>query len=402
MSIKCKKYSYIEKNIKIEVCDLNEDINFHTMGSYLKEYVFQKFPIEEVKNVIKNKGTFEIYNNQLYALNNFSKHYYKINFHYKENRLFNYIRPDFYLNNSKNKFIISLVPGKDYLMHYTRMLNYVLHILKYKTNVIIRRYLIQESKITLLTGLNSNFIEKDDIVIIGSVDKILNYLLNNKNFIFIYSYNNDYYTSYKFRINNKIINLLGVKFSFWGDISSKIVNKICQLEAKEIIYVSKLGTLTSVDDIYKKIFIPNKTFFMNDKNIIYSNTNINKKFLSYFNNFSTGLHLSVPTIMEETTIQRNIAKKLNINSIDNEIAQIANCIDNYNNLYCKNIEYTSLHFATDYLKYKSELLNNIKFNLSNNRSKIAQLYKNEILDKIISILIEYLLINKDQNAKGKI
>lgn len=98
---------------------------------------------------------------------------------------------------------------------------------------------------------------------------------------------------------------------------------------------------------------------MNDKKIIYSNANINNKFLSYFNKYSTGLHISVPTIMEETTLQKNIAKKMNINSIDNEIAQIASTIDNFNNLYSKYVEYTSLHFSTDYLKYKEELSNNI-------------------------------------------
>lgn len=43
--------------------------------------------------------------------------------------------------------------------------------------------------------------------------------------------------------------------------------------------------------------------------------------------------------------------------------------------YSKYVEYTSLHFATDYLKYKEELSNNIKFNLSNNRTESAQLHK---------------------------
>ena len=63
--------------------------------------------------------------------------------------------------------------------------------------------------------------------------------------------------------------------------------------------------------------------------------------------------------------------------------------------YSKYVEYTSLHFATDYLKYKEELSNNIKFNLSNNRTESAQLHKKMILDEIISVLIKYLLIKKD-------
>ena len=63
--------------------------------------------------------------------------------------------------------------------------------------------------------------------------------------------------------------------------------------------------------------------------------------------------------------------------------------------YSKYVEYISLHFATDYLKYKEELSNNIKFNLSNNRTESAQLHKKMILDEIISVLIKYLSIKKD-------
>lgn len=63
--------------------------------------------------------------------------------------------------------------------------------------------------------------------------------------------------------------------------------------------------------------------------------------------------------------------------------------------YSKYVEYISLHFATDYLKFKEELSNNIKFNLSNNRTESAQLHKKMILDEIISVLIKYLLIKKD-------
>lgn len=63
--------------------------------------------------------------------------------------------------------------------------------------------------------------------------------------------------------------------------------------------------------------------------------------------------------------------------------------------YSKYVEYISLHFATDYLKYKEELSNNIKFNLSNNRTESAQLHKKMILDEIIFVLIKYLSIKKD-------
>ena len=158
------------------------------------------------------------------------------------------------------------------------------------------------------------------------------------------------------------------------------------------MYISKLGTLTNINDIYSKVFIPSETFFMRGKEIVYSNENINKKFLSMYDNISTGPHISVSTILEENTVQKCVAQKLKINSIDNEISQIANTIDNFNKLNSTNISYTSLHFATDYLKSRNELDKQAELNLSNNRCELAKSCKEVVTKKIISLLLEYLLM----------
>ena len=78
------------------------------------------------------------------------------------------------------------------------------------------------------------------------------------------------------------------------------------------------------------------------------------------------------------------------NSIDNEISQIANTIDNFNKLNSTNISYTSLHFATDYLKSRNELDKQVELNLSNNRCELAKSCKEVVTKKIISLLLEYL------------
>ena len=79
-----------------------------------------------------------------------------------------------------------------------------------------------------------------------------------------------------------------------------------------------------------------------------------------------------------------------INPIDNEISQIANTIDNFNKLNSINISYTSLHFATDYLKSRKELDKQVELNLSNNRCELAKSCKEVVTKKIISLLLEYL------------
>lgn len=186
------KHKYLEMNYAYSWNDeayygcggYNNYWKFHTMGSCLKDYVFQKFPISVVTSVIKNKGVFELHNNQLYRYSDFDKFLHRIDFEYKHSRRYNFIRPYFYVNDSLNRFVISTVSGSDYLAHYASMLSFILTYFSYQTQIIVRRYKMQESKIALITGLGNNFVKSDDIVVIGSVDRIFDYFMTNVNCIF--------------------------------------------------------------------------------------------------------------------------------------------------------------------------------------------------------------------------
>ena len=61
-----------------------------------------------------------------------------------------------------------------------------------------------------------------------------------------------------------------------------------------------------------------------------------------------------------------------------------------NKEYNKNARFVALHFATDYLRSDKERAEKTIFDLSNNRSKIAQEKKMRMIEKIGKLLIQYL------------
>lgn len=390
-------FQYQEKIENIPFCFEDN----HTMSESLNNYIFQKLPISTLHYYIKNNLLIEMHGVFANDIEEFARIYQinlvkKINFSYFGTaKKFNTIRPSFYegFRNGRKTLFIFVTPGRDYIHHYGSFIKYVYVSLNKKIkNFFIFRYPLAEIKICDATELNPRFVSENDRVIIGYVEEIRTKLAKEKDSIYLNSYENSFYKSYRYlmKSNNTIINFLGVKFSFWGDISSKIAYKLCKLGASEIIYIGKLGCLTNIKDLYKKIFIPSIYFIMTNYKILLTVSKLENKLLRKFPQLNTYGHLSVPTVLEESYIQRNVANYFSINSIDNEISQIAYSINSFNRYKNKNVSFSALHFATDYLRNENEKSKFIKLNLSTNRITMALIKKQKILDKIYSIFFKYI------------
>jgi hypothetical protein len=105
---------------------------------------------------------------------------------------------------------------------------------------------------------------------------------------------------------------------------------------------------------------------------------------------TTGSHVSVPTVLEEDYQQRSITSQLHINSIDNEISQIAFAIRKHNQEQGTGISFSAVHFATDYVRQLEKVELETPFDLSNNRSKDAREGKTKMIRKISLELLHYL------------
>ncbi len=61
---------------------------------------------------------------------------------------------------------------------------------------------------------------------------------------------------------------LEVQYSFGVIISAIIASKLCGLHIKEIIYISKLGSLRTPKDVYSAVFAPTQYITMNYCDVI--------------------------------------------------------------------------------------------------------------------------------------
>jgi len=161
-------------------------------------------------------------------------------------------------------------------------------------------------------------------MIIGFVDEIQEQVTSYFNNFEIYSTTeNEYYGSTRIGIKKgQVVNFLGVKYSFWGCISSFLSYELCRLGCNQIIYVGKLGSLRSYTDIYHSLFSPRMYLYMQHTEIIAEQKHVYNPIAEMFPELDSGTHVSVSTVVEEDFLQRAKITKIGASSIDNEVSQM--------------------------------------------------------------------------------
>ncbi|MCT8347295.1 hypothetical protein LGZ99_08760 [Photorhabdus temperata] len=304
----------------------------------------------------------------------------------KKNKRHNYIRPELYIyeKDMTRKAYLKTTPGRDYMEHYYSMIRDHLSHSKNEFSVKLDYSQSEESK--LIKELASELPKNNDadIIIIGDFTSLSSSLSRKKRVLVKICGINFSLEKYK------NFDLLGIHFSFWGNLSYFLVELLLELGYKEIIYIGKLGCLTSESHLYNKIFSPNE-FFIFDKDQMISRITLDKKELqSIFPEVCTGKHVSVPSVSEEIYYQKQIFDRIGINSIDNEISYMASAVHKHNLKTRKDCSFYSLHYATDYLPNATNMNEKFDFDLSNCSDEKAKERKSNVIENICDILIRYL------------
>lgn len=395
--------------------DLNYFPNFrpldHTMGYSLDKYVEQRIPTQLIEYAISTKLKIKIlalfpehFKIMARKLNlQILQDYYHIS--PKKKGPLNKTRPEYFLccDNTGEKFLVVAVsPGSDYVDHYASMIRHQLNLLSCRTKnkMTIIRFPFLEETLTEWSGLDNYLVKKDEIVILGYVNEIEKVFQKSPDIPIEYlgSYENYYYRSRKYKVGKKIINLLGVKYSFWGNLSGFVVNKCCILGAAEVIYAAKLGALSSPKDLYDRLYSATDYVLMRGTKVVEHIKKLRNPFIEIFKDCHTLTHVSVPTVLEEDFIQRKIAgEKFGANSIDNEIFYMAKAISEFNRKTNSTIKFFSLHFATDYIRHQNEATMTTLYDLTNNRTESAIESKSLAINNLANKLIQYLT-NKENHT----
>jgi len=374
----------------------------HTMYQALDRYTEEKLPGPQIEDTILSGGSIEVHGiypahfsalTEERGLTSISL----VDFDRKPaTKKFNWVRPKFFhaRRNQTPILAVAVIPGRDYFFHYATIVRHYIHKLTENPSEFLSlyRYPVAERRLSSWTELNHRFVHRGDRVILGYVEEIAN-LINGANIAEQIGYDeNDFYGSYRYRLpDGSTLNLLGVKYSFWGSISASLVESICHGGATEIIYLAKLGTLSSPEHIYSRIFAPQDFYLVHHDTLISRVESPPNRILEWNPKLSTGAHVSVPTVLEEDYKMRRIVTEFGAQSIDNEISQMAEAVAIHNSVHRTAVTFSAIHFATDYIRSESERTLKTTFDLGNDKIGSARTNKSRMICRIAEdVLFPYL------------
>jgi hypothetical protein len=302
-------------------------------------------------------------------------------------KVFNRIRPHSFTvppgQDRRHRLIVAVPPGRDYVLHYASLVTHYLRAAGAPEGALraVVRYPRAEESIAEWTGL-SRFVEPGDRVLIGYVQELVP-LLVEAGAVVVEERSNEYYGAVRLRFSHasERVCALGVRFSFWGCIAGRLAVACQRAGAAEIVYAGKLGTLTAPGDIYRRLFVPSRYLHVGGAaEPAEPSPGPPNDLVDRYPDLDTGVHMSVGTVIEEDTKQRLYADRFGVNSIDNEIAQIALALARPEG--GRRTAFSALHFATDYLHRRDEELTADVYNLTNHRRDDALAGKTVMLREI--------------------
>lgn len=373
--------------------------NEHSMADALPIYVSQKIPTSLIKEAVEGGLNIEILGTPppiLQSCFSMINSLEEIDFNYekKTDKEENFRRPSYYYKTDEEKaLVISIMPGEDYLKQFTALVSYYVkfQLGKNPDDIIkVTSFPVLEKTIGLWTHLDDNFVKPEDTVLIGNVSDYFNYL-NDEGFKphIIEESENFYYKASRIKLGDRTLSFLRVKYSFWGNMSAILVNKMLDLGASEIIYMSKIATLDNPTHIYEKIYSPTQFAIIEDNQIKAVDRIVNP-LVEKFPELDSGKHLSLATVMEQDFEMSALAHSI-ASSLDLEVSKIAEVVADYNLLHNREVPFTPIHWVTDYLRTKEEADLDTGFDLSNGDSKSSKEKKEMILKRIYYFLTAYLL-----------
>jgi hypothetical protein len=363
----------------------------HTMGSAIGPYVAQRVPGRFLDEVLRAGLTVEVHG--IYP------HHVRHVFpgarlvhpgRVFQRKTFNILRPRFFTYRDGGIVIAAVPPGHDYVLHNASLIRHYLGVAGHRDDALSRvvRYPRAEETIARWTGL-AGFVRPGDRLLIGYVNEVGSWLLHHGGEV-VERRESRFYGITRVRLpGGHTVVLLGVRYSFWGCISGRLARECQRLGAAEIIYVGKLGTLTSPEDIYRGLFVPSAYVNYDDpsRSVVTATAAPPNWVLRRFPDLDSGAHLSIGTVLGEDFALRSFAEEHRVRSVDNEIAKIVYALSAVTDGH--RTAFSAVHFATDYLRRAGEDEPPRVYNLTNHRVDGALDGKRRKIAEIARLLLDH-------------
>ncbi|MGF7238526.1 MAG: hypothetical protein ACQSGP_26715 [Frankia sp.] len=377
------------------------DVHGHTMAGDLDTYVTQRLPVRPLTRLLQAAPGVEVHGV-------YPTHFPAVASQLGYTRIspvsplrqqgkpLNAVRPRLFSGRDHEGRLCALLavpPGRDYVLHYASLVRHFVGRNPTTTGqpVDVWRYPEAEQRIARWTGLDGHFVRPGDTVVLGNVEHCAAEF-DRLGIAADTEPANGYYTGRRYRLpGGRATVLLGSHFSYWGSISTHIATRCCELGAREILYVGKLGALSSPIDLYTRLFVPSQYAVFHRLLLVATADGLPNGVLERFPGLDSGLHVSVPTVLEEDYHQRSAVGGLGATTIDNELSQIAVAIDQWNTQHRQAIRFSAVHYATDYLRPRSEARRRIPYSLCTGRSGACRDSRRDAMRMISDCLHDYLV-----------
>lgn len=269
---------------------------------------------------------------------------------------YNVVRPSAHIVTTKERtkhLVICVTPGHDFLKHMAQLIWFYLKSVNHSPPLI--RFhslscteLVKQSDLHhVLDGRSQNA-----VVFLGCVQFISSFFRSQNGVKHIGKQTlgapeHDHYGCDVLELEGRTLVFLGVKFPFWGEIAERLAESLFLEGAAVILYIAKLGVLTDETDIGHTLFVPHKFYMMSSdrrKGVAVGQDNCLSSLADGTDNVETnGAHISVPSIMDETSSRVNDWLP-EILSVDNEASYIARAASKHQR------KFGMAHYATDALQ----------------------------------------------------
>ena len=369
----------------------------HGMGDSLDAYVERRLPVTALREPgyhIRKVSLLGLYPGHLEAmaselgLDRFDR----LAFVAKPPRRLNSVRPVFLVSRDGSELVVCVPPGLDYLKHYTSLLRRF-YTGVYRPPVFESRYFPRAAQeIATWTGLAGQQFEANSSVVLGHVDEFAQAvpeLLAKLTTVFV----NEYLTIERFEAGGRPVYLVAFAFSFWGETAGRLTEAIYENGAAEIIYLGKVGALDREIVLYGDLVIPDRFMLAEHDRVFRAPFAVPNGLVAATE--GGGLHVTTPTVLEQSHLQRAAFAALAPRTIDNEIAYMARSADLRNRgLFGPGaVRFSSLSFATDYVRPNAQADWSADFNLANNRTSAARERRMVAMKRASRLLYHYLEVS---------
>ncbi|OCL02667.1 hypothetical protein AOQ84DRAFT_304275 [Glonium stellatum] len=289
----------------------------------------------------------------------------------KKDKPFNWQRPTI-TNISEGTLQINCFPGEDYVQHYAAII--ATYLALHNKNYDAVRYLLPTTAECMEPLITSNLrgMGPIDIAIIGYVDRLNSYTGAGS---WEGGGDNELFAWQTMTTDKGIkVGFLGCRICFWGDIGGNVIRALQQMnQVKCVIYIGKLGSLRP-GHAPNQLLASGSSSFLRGELVEWQNP----LETVLHSNATTGVHYSLPSVLEESRAWLEEAK-LKADWVDPEIGYMAK---------------TSLEGSTQfgYLHIVSDnLMEKYQYDLSNERLDSVLSDRENLFKKIETILAEFFL-----------